>query len=124
MATTYQMRGYDAAIGGFVYWNSVDEPDTNPTITSPKRQGVVLHNVCIIDEQTLGTVSTRKSFVIDVSSEAWTIDHNFNCYPIVLTLQVNDKGEREIIVGDVVYISLSQIKIYFSTPQTGEVYLS
>lgn len=123
MTTTYQMRGYDSVIDGFVYWESIDKPDITPTITNPPRQGKLLHNVCIIDEQTEVTF-TRKFFEIKDPSETWTITHNLNCYPIVLTLQVNEYGEREIIVGNVIYTTLSEIKIYFSTPQTGEVYLS
>ncbi|MDD5276732.1 MAG: hypothetical protein PHR16_11720 [Methylovulum sp.] len=48
MAITYTMSGWDTGAGDFVYWTSVDTPDTTPAETTPALIGTLI-NVEIID---------------------------------------------------------------------------
>ena len=49
----------------------------------------------------------------------WTVLHNLGRYPAV-TVKVG----ADLVMADVVYISLNEVRITFATPQVGTAYLS
>lgn len=54
------------------------------------------------------------------SSAEWTITHNLNKYPSVTIV---DSADR-VVVGDVEYISLNQLKVSFTAAFSGQAYLN
>lgn len=55
-----------------------------------------------------------------LSSNVWTINHDLDKYPSV---SIVDTGGN-LVVGDVEYISKSQLKIYFNYEFSGKAYLN
>ena len=70
----------------------------------------------------VGVVYSDKNYVHrqDVASDEWEISHNLDKYPSVSV--VDSAGN--IIYGNVHYISLNLIKIYFKSAFTGRAYLN
>lgn len=54
------------------------------------------------------------------SSNVWTVNHTLNKFPSV---SIVDSG-GSLVMGDVEYISTSQLKIYFSYEFSGKAYLN
>lgn len=51
------------------------------------------------------------------ASAEWIVNHNFGERPIV---EVVDDGGN-VVIADVIHISVNQLRVYFSQPQTGAV---
>lgn len=62
-----------------------------------------------------------EEFVISNSSDTWEIEHTLGKFPSVTIVEMES---GEVIVGDVVYESLSKITIRFTENVKGKVYLN
>lgn len=59
------------------------------------------------------------TFTQNIPSEYWAVNHNFGYHPSVTTIDPSGK----IIEGDVTYLDLDNLEIYFSEPLIGSAYL-
>ena len=75
----------------------------------------------IVDRVVVETVSD-KTYIHDqiVSRDTWYVNHNLNKFPSVMV--VNSTGAA--VVGDVRYVNLNQVVIYFSAQFSGQAYLN
>lgn len=71
-----------------------------------------------IDELAAGKASFNE-FEQQVASNEWTVNHNLGKLPSVTVI---DSGNN-IVIGDVLYTSLNQVKISFTGAFTGKAYL-
>ena len=56
----------------------------------------------------------------DLAAKVWVITHNLNRYPSVVVI---DSGNN-LVLGDVIYNSLSQLTITFTSEFSGKAYLN
>jgi hypothetical protein len=59
-------------------------------------------------------------FAQNVASAVWHVHHNLGKYPAVTV--VDSSGHT--VVGDVRYVSLNELRVWFSAPFAGNVYLN
>lgn len=88
-------------------------PGGTPTSTVTPPEGTTAIN------QLLAKVHEYE-YVQSVASDTWVITHTLNKYPSVT---VTDSA-GSVLYGDVEYVSLSQVRITFSTPITGTAKLN
>jgi hypothetical protein len=59
-----------------------------------------------------------------IASSRWTIRHSLNKFPTVTTVLISDSGIKELVYGDVQFITAAYIEVSFTIPVTGEAYLT
>lgn len=62
-------------------------------------------------------VNKAATYIIEEPLNIWTIDHNLGYYPEVVVMDMFNR----IILVEVEYSSLNQIRVYLSSPQIGKV---
>jgi hypothetical protein len=68
-----------------------------------------------------GTGNTRRHVHEQASSsQEWTINHNLGGKPSVMVVD----SANTVVVGEVRYISNTEIKVYFTAPFSGYAYLT
>lgn len=70
----------------------------------------------------LASIGSDKSFVYNqqISSDEWIIEHSMNKYPSVTIV---DSGDS-VVIGDIEYISMNEVKISFTAAFAGKAYLN
>ena len=63
------------------------------------------------------------TFVQEESAIVWEVHHPLDRYPTVTPVLISDDNSRELIYGDVRFITKSYLTISFIIPVAGEVYL-
>ena len=102
---------------------------TRPSKTHPRLSDIrnnfasVKKEVEIIAEIVATARSKIPVFTTTEALTFWDFSHTLDGYPAVIVMEVVGDN-REVIIGEVIYKSTSQIQITFSLPVTGEVYLS
>jgi len=93
------------------HWINIPMSSIRPDLTGYATETYV--------DQKITQVSTDKHFEMTVSmpSDLWNINHKLSKYPSVTVIN-NDLKE---VVGDIEYIDLDNIKIYFSAEFSGKV---
>lgn len=91
-----------------------------------------LHDVLITDASDRDSIrydsstSTWKNRAVEythtqsVASNTWTINHNLGKYPSVMV--VDSAGS--VVIGDISYVTINQIIVYFSGTFSGKAYLN
>jgi hypothetical protein len=91
-----------------------------------------LHDVSITDPSNRDSIrydsstSTWKNRAVEythtqsVASNTWTINHNLGKYPSVMV--VDSAGS--VVIGDISYVTINQIIVYFSGTFSGKAYLN
>lgn len=93
--------------------------DYNNLINMPSINDVVLKGNKTTSE--IGIISDRTFvYVQSTATAVWNIAHNMNKYP---TVTVKD-GEGNIVIGELDYTDINNIKMTFSTPISGTAYLN
>ncbi|MDA0898395.1 MAG: hypothetical protein O3A30_03865 [Bacteroidetes bacterium] len=68
-----------------------------------------------------GAVNTRRHVHVQSSpSSAWTITHTLGGKPSVMVVDSADS----VVVGDVIYVSTTEIRVEFTAPFSGYAYLT
>lgn len=63
---------------------------------------------------------TRYVHTQAAASSTWTINHNLNAYPAVMVVDT----ASTVVIGEVSYLSTSQVQVSFSAPFSGFAYLT
>lgn len=117
-------------------WNIVHNLGTYPEVTLIDQNGYKifadlyyesLNNIrAIFDTQFSGIAALvayetlQGNFVQSTASDTWSIVHNLNRYPDVIIFDTSIGNLR--VYGDIIYISLNEIRIEFGYPVAGELY--
>lgn len=95
-------------------WIGTDGDNNNAT----KNFTVTSLSDYFLDSGILGGLS--KQYAFPNASLVWVIQHDYNKYPSVTT--VDSSGN--VVVGDIIYDSSNQITVTFSAPFSGIAYLN
>jgi hypothetical protein len=73
---------------------------------------------------TINAVSSDRSYTHRQlsSSTTWVISHNLGKNPSVVTY--DSTMSKRVVIGDVEYVDLNTVKVYFGLPFAGEAYLN
>lgn len=63
---------------------------------------------------------TRYVHTQAAASSTWTINHNLNAYPAVMVVDT----ASTVVIGEVSYLSTSQVQVSFTAPFSGFAYLT
>jgi hypothetical protein len=116
----YSLRAYDTQAHRHVYWQS-NNPAMAPEATQPpSAKDANLVNTCVLCK------STQHTEVFELTDDTLThvLTHGLNGYPQVLILMTLNSGDKEPIIGDVLYKSKSELSITFTQAINCEVHLS
>jgi|TARA_R100001460_G_scaffold44439_1_gene81211 hypothetical protein len=72
--------------------------------------------------ESLGDAGIDKNFVYTQSVPAiqWTVFHNLNKYPAVSVVN----SAKEVVIGDVEYLNLDNVRITFTAAFSGQAYFN
>ena len=75
-----------------------------------------------IDNLQVLTIGSDKNFVFrqDIAQSTWDITHNLIKFPSVTIVD----SANNVVVGDIEYIDLNHVKIYFSGAFAGKAFLN
>ena len=118
-------------------WNIVHNLGTYPEVTLITADGYkvltdmyyeTLNNIRIVFDTPFSGIAAltayetlQGNFVQLTASDTWSIVHNLNRYPDVIIFDTSIGNLR--VYGDIIYISLNEIRIEFGYPVAGELNL-
>lgn len=68
----------------------------------------------------VGVKDAKFEYVHDTASETWTITHNLGKYPAVAVVN----SAKDVVYGDVTYLTENSLQIVFIGPFAGRAYLN